>query len=215
MKVGTDGVLLGAWANFNNGNILDVGTGTGLIALMAAQRNKNTIIDALDVETLAVQQSKANFLKAPWKERLNVFHVALQGFNPNKQYDSIVANPPFFNNSYRAEKSNRNIARQSELLTFEELLFHSSRLLKKSGNFSVVLPYPTEGFEKLAEKYQLYVKTKTIVYPNLKRPAKRVLLEFVKQKTEPIYNKLTIEKLQRHDYTCEYKTLTKDFYLNF
>lgn len=215
MKVGTDGVLLGAWANFNDGDVLDVGAGTGVVALMAAQKNKNSQIDAIDVDSLAVNQSRVNFLNAPWKERLNVFHVALQDFFPGKQYDSIVSNPPFFNNTYRAKNKERNIARHSELLTFEELIKDVDRLLKNSGNFSVILPFPANEFEQLAANHHLWVKTKTIVYPNLSRPPKRVLMEFVKQKTKVVENKLTIEKLQRHDYTNEYKALTKDFYLNF
>src|SRR5690606_13511114 len=103
MKVGTDGVLLGAWANFNDGDVLDVGAGIGVVALMAAQKNINALFDVIYVDSLAVNYSRVIFLNAPSKERLNVFHVALQDFFPGKQYDPIVSNPPFFNHTSRAK----------------------------------------------------------------------------------------------------------------
>lgn len=215
MKVGTDGVLLGAWAKIQDGNTLDIGSGTGLMALMAAQRNPNVVIDAIDVEENAFIQSTINIDNSKWKDRVFAHHVALQDYAPDKKYDTIISNPPFFNNTYQPEEQKRNIARQNSLLPFEQLAFHVNRLLKPTGIFLVVLPIEEENFVELAKKYSLYLNKKMNVFPNPKKACKRVLLEFSRKEEALVVENLTIETDKRHVYSAEYELLTKDFYLEF
>ncbi|MCW8897626.1 MAG: methyltransferase [Flavobacteriales bacterium] len=215
MKVGTDGVLLGAWAKIQDGNVLDIGSGTGLMALMAAQRNPNVVVDTIDVEENAFIQSTININNSKWKDRVFAHHVALQNYAPNKKYDTIISNPPFFNNTYQPEEQKRNIARQNSLLPFEELAFHVDRLLKKEGVFSVILPVEEEVFVEIAKKHFLCLNRKINVFPNTKKACKRVLLEFSRKEDEVVEGNLIIETDKRHVYSSEYELLTKDFYLEF
>lgn len=215
MKVGTDGVLLGAWAKIQDGSVLDIGSGTGLIALMAAQRNSNVVIDTIDVEENAFIQSTVNIDNSKWKDRIFAHHVALQDYAPDKKYDTMISNPPFFNNTYQPEEKKRNIARQNSLLPFEQLVFHVDRLLKPDGIFSVVLPIEEENFIELAKKRSLYLNKKMNVFPNLKKACKRVLLEFSRKEDKVVEENLIIETDKRHVYSAEYELLTKGFYLEF
>ena len=215
MKVGTDGVLLGAWAKIQDGNTLDIGSGTGLMALMAAQRNPNVVVDTIDVEENAFIQSTINIDNSKWKDRVFAHYVALQDYVPDKKYDTIISNPPFFNNTYQPEEQKRNIARQNSLLPFEQLAFHVNRLLKPDGIFSVVLPIEEENFIELAKKHSLYLNKKMNVFPNPKKACKRVLLEFSRKEEALVVENLTIETNKRHVYSAEYELLTKDFYLEF
>jgi len=215
MKVGTDGVLLGAWAKIQDGSVLDIGSGTGLMALMAAQRNPNVVVDTIDVEENAFIQSTINIDNSKWKDRVFAHHVALQDYVPDKKYDTIISNPPFFNNTYQPEEQKRNIARQNSLLPFEQLAFHVDRLLKPDGIFSVVLPIEAEHFVELAKKYSLYLNKKMNVFPNPKKACKRVLLEFLRKEDKVVEENLIIETDKRHVYSAEYELLTKDFYLEF
>lgn len=215
MKVGTDGVLLGAWAKIKDGNVLDIGSGTGLIALMAAQRNKNAIIDAIDVEENAFIQSTINYNNSKWKDRVFAHHVALQDYAPDKKYDAIISNPPFFNNTYQPKEQKRNIARQNSILPFEQLAFHVNRLLKPEGVFSVILPIEAEGFVEMAKTHSLHLNKKMNISPNLKKACKRVLLEFSRKEGVVKIENLIIETDKRHVYSADYKLLTEDFYLEF
>ncbi len=215
MKVGTDGVLLGAWANIQDGNVLDIGSGTGLIALMTVQRNSNVVVDTIDIEENAFIQSTINIANSKWSDRVFAHHIALQDYAPDKKYDTIISNPPFFNNTYQPEEEKRNIARQNSLLPFEQLVFHVNRLLKPEGVFSVVLPKEAEHFVELAKKHSLYLNKKMNVFPNSKKACKRVLLEFSRKEDEVVEENLIIETNKRHVYSSEYELLTKDFYLEF
>lgn len=215
MKVGTDGVLLGAWAKIKDGNVLDIGSGTGLIALMIVQRNSNVVVDTIDVEENAFIQSTINIDNSKWKDRVFAHHVALQDYTPDKKYDTIISNPPFFNNTYQPKEQKRNIARQNSLLPFEQLASHVNRLLKPEGVFSVVLPKEVEHFVELAKKHSLYLNKKMNVFPNPKKACKRVLLEFSRKEDEVVEENLIIETDKRHVYSAEYELLTKDFYLEF
>jgi tRNA1Val (adenine37-N6)-methyltransferase len=215
MKVGTDGVLLGAWSKIQEGNVLDIGSGTGLMALMAAQRNPNVVIDAIDVEENAFIQSTININNSKWKDRIFAHYVALQAYAPDKKYDTIISNPPFFNNTYQPEEQKRNIARQNSLLPFEELAFHVNRLLKVDGVFSVILPVEEEAFVEIAKKHFLHLNRKVNVFPNTKKACKRVLLEFSRKEDVNLEENLVIETEKRHVYSSEYELLTKDFYLEF
>jgi tRNA1Val (adenine37-N6)-methyltransferase len=186
MKVGTDGVLLGAWTNCNKANkVLDIGTGTGLIALMMAQRSK-AMIDAVEIEINAWLQAKANFENSPWAYRLKVENVSFQSYCDNglvKIYDLIVCNPPFFNNSYKPETPEREMARHSVLLSPEDLLSGINQLLKDDGLFSVILPFSNhKEFIEIAEKNDLFCGRITNVRPLPNLEPHRVLMEFNKKK---------------------------------
>ena len=215
MKVGTDGVLLGAWAKVNNAkHILDIGTGTGLIALMLAQRNSNARIDALEIDKSASKQASQNFENSNWKNSLSIINNAVQNYNPENKYDCIVSNPPFFENSYSAKGKERNIARQTESLSFPDLLIAVKRLLRKEGRFSVILPKQSlANFIQLAGKQSLFLNKITNVYPTKHSEIKRVLLEFSFIDKVLEEDNLVIEPEKRHQYSAEYIKLTKEFYL--
>jgi len=216
MKVGTDGVLLGAWADcFAAKNILDVGSGTGLISIMLAQRNAVASIQAIEIEYDAYLQSVENANASRWKERIEVKHCSFQDFYKQctSTFDLIVSNPPFFENSQKSDVEKRNLARHTHTLSFDELIYFSAKLLSNNGLLSVIIPYDSQlKFIHLASTSGLFLTRKTLIKPNLLKKPKRVLLEFSKQKEQFIENELTIE-LSRHVYTPEYIELTRDFYL--
>lgn len=220
MKVGTDGVLLGAWVpcpETKRCRILDVGTGTGLIALMIAQRHPSAIIDAIDIDPEALADAMDNCSKSIFRDRINVIgkSMRLQDFEPEYRYDLIVCNPPFFNHSLACPDKARNIARHTKTLTYNDLTENSHRLLKENGSLSVIIPASEkEMFVKAAQQNNLQPRQETSVYTTPTSEIKRVLLNFEKSLTdkEIIKSNLTIE-YSRHAYTDEYIALTRDFYL--
>ena len=217
MKVGTDGVLLGAWVRILDGvdSVLDVGTGTGLIALQIAQRCNSEIIDALEIESGAFEQAVENFENSPWSDRLFCYHASLQEFEleMDEGYDLIVCNPPFFNNSFPADGKGRNLARQKEQLDFETLLKCTSRLLNPDGTCAFIIPVDQEEmFTAAGKKYNLYPNRITRVKGSPSSPAKRSLIQFQQEKASPELSEIIIET-SRHVYTQEYVDLVKDFYL--
>jgi len=217
MKVGTDGVLLGAWAGAGMAkHVLDVGTGTGLIAMMIAQRNAQAAVDAIDIDSDAVGQAKDNVAGSPFGERIKCYNVSLQEFAANriKKYDLIVSNPPFFAQSLKSPDRTRSMARHSDSLSAGELLSVSSCLLSEGGRLSVIYPATYEEvLNECAEKNKLYAVRKTYVYPTPKSPVKRILMEFSKNLSSCVESELVIEK-ERHVYTDEFTDLVKEFYLN-
>lgn len=219
MKVGTDGVLLGAWTPIplSTTRILDIGTGSGLLALMLAQRT-HAHIDAVEIDTLAAQQAKENFISSPWSNRLQIYETDFQSFAKNElhKYDVIVSNPPYFHNSLPTPNRQRTIARHSDSLTLDELVNGVAKLLQPWGYFCVILPtHESEIVAKKALLANLYCTQKTFVYPTPTSPAKRIMQLFSKKETTPLTQHLVIEQEQRHQYTKEYSELTKDYYLNF
>jgi tRNA1Val (adenine37-N6)-methyltransferase len=216
MKVGTDGVLLGAWSTIKAGKVLDIGSGTGLIAIMLAQRNNKLVIDAVELENNAYQEAVENISNCNWSDRITIHHTAIQNYPPTKKYDIIVSNPPFFIDSTKAPKTERNAARHTDSLSFEDLITSVTQLLKSEGIFSMILPLvEAEFFIDLARQKKLYLTKKCIVKPNPIKPAKRVLMEFSFHQKEILEEELTIETETRHQYTKEYISLTKEFYLKF
>jgi tRNA1Val (adenine37-N6)-methyltransferase len=218
MKVGTDGVLLGAWApiDHNPYSILDIGTGTGLIALMLAQRSEAEQIDALEIDEKAYEQAVDNFENSPWENRLFCFHAGLDEFveEPEDEYDLIVSNPPFHTEDYVSGNEQRDTARFTESLPFEDLLEAADLLLSENGIFAVIIPYKEEAdFIALADKFELYPMKITRVKGTPNTEIKRSLLAFGRAKAVnfPV-DELAVE-IARHDYTPEYIKLTKDFYL--
>ena len=217
MKVGTDGVLLGAWATVGNClPILDVGTGSGLIALMAAQRNHRAKITAIEIDSDAAGQAMENVENSPFKERITVLPLSFRDFvsSTTDKFDLIVSNPPFFVNSLPSPDVKRTDARHADSLSVCELFELSGKLLNDTGTLSVIYPFAErENIMAVAEKENFYLSRETVVYPTPTALPKRVLLEFGLEKPEHIErNKLIIEK-KRHVYTAEFGQLTKDFYL--
>lgn len=216
MKVGIDGVLLGAWASVENSHrVLDIGTGTGLIALMIAQRS-DAQIDAIDISPDAVLQATENVQQSPWENRISVQEMALQRFSHKGEggYDLIVSNPPFFVNSTKAPLENRNTARHTDTLTHEGLLQHALRMLNPGGRICIILPIP-EGRAAIASAacLGLYANKVITVFPKPGGEAKRLLLEFSTNKNDQMSDQLFIESTTRHQYSEEFSLLAKDFYL--
>ena len=218
MKVGTDGVLLGAWANCDSAKKgLDIGTGTGLVALMLAQRS-NAVIDAVEIDTEAAKQAKENVEKSPWDDRIEVINQSFQEFTKmgGKKYDLIVSNPPYFQNAFFAPDEKRTNARHNSNLQLEDLLTGTQKLLSEDGILSIILPY-LEGnmFILKASELGLFCVRQTKVLPKPNREPKRLLLEFMKTKKPLVEQEIIIELNKRHEYSEAYKNLTQDFYLAF
>ncbi len=216
MKVGIDGVLLGAWTPVENANsILDIGTGTGLIGLMLAQRT-NAEITAIDIDANAVLQATENVKNSQWPKRIHVFENALQNFAniSEERFDLIVSNPPYFINSLKTPHENRTTARHTDSLTHEELIEYSIELLNPNGRICIILPV-AEGTKciEFAERKGLFCTRKVTVYPKSEVIAKRLLLEFSKINSFIQENELIVESEIRHRYSVEFTELVKDFYL--
>ena len=218
MKVGTDGVLLGAWCSLESlpKTILDIGTGTGIISLMLAQRSSAITIDGVEVDPSAYMQTVDNFENSDWSDRLYCYNTSFQKFvdDTNKEtYDLIVSNPPFYTEDYITKNSSRNKARFTSSLTFKELIGGISKILSKSGFFSTIIPFKEEStFISLAEQHRLFLNKICRVKGNKNSDVKRSLLTFSYHKKKINETNLTIEN-SRHKYTKEYIKLTSSFYL--
>lgn len=217
MKVGTDGVLLGAWASLdhNPNSILDIGSGTGLIALQMAQRSPAELIDAIELDENAFEQCVENFEASPWSDRLFCYHASFQEFiaEMDEPYDLIISNPPFFKENMTSGNLERDQARQSQSLPFEVLLEGVSKLLSDTGQFAVVIPFALQDdFCSIAAINNLFPHKITHLKGNYISPIKRSLLQISNDKTKVEVEELVIEK-ERHIYTDSYINLTKDFYL--
>jgi tRNA1Val (adenine37-N6)-methyltransferase len=220
MKVGTDGVLIGAWVKTDNVNsILDVGTGTGLIALMMAQKSV-AHIDAIDIDAVACEQARENVADSPWPDRVTIIQSSLQDYarTSGKKYDLIVSNPPYFVASSKASEEARTKARHADLLPFEELIDGVVDLLDRNGRFCVILPLKEgEIFRELAAARKLFLNTLVRVRTTAEKTEKRLMMKFSFDRKTFSETTLTIEKdsLNEHNYTDEYRELTKAFYLYF
>lgn len=219
MKIGTDGVLLGAWASIDHQpfSILDIGTGTGVIALMLAQRSNADLIDALEIDEDAYEQAVENFENSDWGDRLFCYHAAFDEFveemQEEQKYDLIISNPPFYSAEYTSGNAQRDKARFAEALPFEELLQGVSLLLSEEGRFNVIIPNNEEdSFLSTAIKFNLYPHRITRVKGDVQSEVKRSLIEFGFSNQPIEYSELSIENT-RHNYTPEYIELVKDFYL--
>lgn len=217
MKVGTDGVLLGAWVSLESNpfSILDIGAGTGLIALMLAQKSNAELIDAVELNNEAYEQTVANFEESDWGDRLFCYHASLQEFTEEIEgsYDLIVSNPPFYTSTYKNLKEDRAMARHTETLTYRDLLQGVSKLLSENGSCAFIIPYlEAANFTKIAAEFKLYPNRITHVKGTETSELKRSLLQFSFEENETEENLLVIE-IERHNYTTAYKNLVKDFYL--
>ncbi len=217
MKIGTDGVLLGAWTTLENNpeSILDIGTGTGVIALQLAQRSMAETIDAIEINEAAFEQCVDNFEASHWADRLFCYHASFQEFVLEivDDYDLIVSNPPFYKEVVSTGNDARDIARQNQSLPYKELLSGVEKLLSENGSFATIIPFKDEkDFVLLGEQQGLFPSRICRVKGNPSVPFKRSLLQFSKTEQKPEIDELIIES-SRHNYTSDYIDLTKDFYL--
>ena len=216
MKVGTDGVLLGAWCPVSNFRILDVGTGSGLIARMLMQRCPEAEVEGIDIDEKAVEQAKENGVKA-YCSSLQEWKIVNRQSSNRQLYDLIVSNPPYFQNSLKNPDKGREMARHTDTLSYEELVKHSARLLTMHGQLAVILPAEAETeIREIAARYSLYCTHITRVYSKETKPVRRVLLSFSRDTgisgyryTEDV---LVLED-EKGGRSAAYSELCKEFYL--
>ncbi len=219
MKVGTDAVLLGAWVKANDSKtILDVGTGTGVIALMMAQKTQ-ALITAIDIDEQAVAQATQNVTNSVFFNRVIVEQISFQCFanQYSQKFDLIISNPPYFEQSLKSTDEKRSQARHADVLPFDELIDGVIKTLHLVGRFCLVLPkLEAEKFRILAEKKGLFLSKLLRVKSRVdKEIEKRHLMQFEFKHSEFSESTICIEELVRHTYTPEYIELTKDYYVNF
>ena len=220
MKIGTDGVLLGAWCSLKESTkkILDVGSGTGVISLMLAQRFNNATIDSVELENNAHKQSVENFERSVWADRLFCFHSTFQDFanelkEDGQTYDLIISNPPFYTDNVKKNNRARNKARSTSFLSFVELISGVSKILSNQGEFTTIIPFKEEAkFIEISKQNNLFLNKICRVKGNNNSDTKRSLLTFSFYKKQLDENNLIIET-SRHLYTDEYINLTKNFYI--
>lgn len=219
MKVGTDGTLLGAWAALppHAKKILDIGTGSGLIAIMAAQRHPTAKITAIDIDKDCVMQATENAVASPWAERIEVIETPLQEYSPEEKFDVIISNPPYFADSMHSPDKQRTTARHTASLSFKELTEGVLRLLAEDGLFAVILPTTESELLLSASRGRLFTWRRCEVWSTPESGARRIMLELKREPPKDLAKKekIIIEQGGRHVYSEEYKALTADFYLNF
>ena len=213
MKVGTDGVLLGSWVNcLNAKKILDIGAGTGLISLMLAQRNNECNITAVEIDKETSEEANININNSKWRDRISIINININNFITSDKFDFIVSNPPYFPANF--SKNKRAIARHTNLLSFQDLIRTTVKLLSSKGIFAVILPKIAEAiFCKTANANKLFLIRICQVKGQKSSDIKRVLLEFSFEKSSLDSDSLVIEE-SRHIYTNKYIDLCQDFYLN-
>ena len=220
MKLNTDGVLLGAWTNTEGAtNILDIGTGTGILALMMAQKtNSLSKITAVEIDANSCLDASHNFKSSPFSEKIHLINDSIQNFASysTEKFDLIISNPPYFTDGTSPTDSNRANVKHAIKLPHRELLQSVAELLTDDGCFNLILPYP-EGkkFIKSAAEFQLYPENITHVISVEGRPVERLLIRMVKHQTETMFENITIKYANKTTFTHEYTEMTKDFYLKF
>lgn len=217
MKVGTDGVLLGAWApiTFQAKYILDVGCGSGLISLMMAQRSQ-AMITALDIDPSAVQQTLENIQRSPWSKRIQAFQADFKTFESEHLFDIIVSNPPFFNHSLQCPDAVRTKARHTTELTYTDLLREAARHLNLGGLLSFIVPTDAENMiQEVASEHHLYIHKKLNVQTKPNGEIKRILFCFSNVPSiQTVEEESLLTELERHIYSPEYIRLTSPYYLH-
>jgi tRNA1Val (adenine37-N6)-methyltransferase len=218
MKIGTDSVLLGAWCPIDNNpfSVLDIGSGTGILSLMLAQRSNAEQIDSLEIDEEAFEQCVENFESSPWSDRLFCFHAGLDEFvdEPEDEYDLIISNPPFYSENYKTDDYQRDLARFQDALPFEELVEAADLLLSENGIFAVIIPFKEEEkFIGLCSQLELFPVKVTRVKGSHTTPIVRSLLAFKRYELSVLTADELVIETSRHQYTDEYIELTKEFYL--
>ena len=217
MKIGTDGVLLGAWADVADAHsILDIGTGTGLVAIMCAQHNAMARVHGIDIVEDAVTEARGNMARTAWSERLSAKHADVRMYNPDMRYDHIVSNPPFFLTTLHSPDAVRAMARHADTLTYDDLVSAAERLLNPDGRLSVVLPTDcAQQFRRVAFERVWLTRIMDVVTREGEAP-KRTMMEF-RLSDAPLMPHAANLTIQAADgsYTEDYRRLTEQFYLNF
>jgi tRNA1Val (adenine37-N6)-methyltransferase len=218
MKLSTDAVLLGVFAGLRNtGTILDIGTGSGIIALMLAQRC-DAQITGIDIDEGSVEDARQNFRESQWSDRLCAIHQNFQEYARNslEKFDLIVSNPPYFMNSLRSPISSRNISKHNEGLSYPELVLYAHSLMKEDGSCCFIIPAKEgEYFCKMAAGKGLHASMKKWVQPRKSKKANRVLLELRAVHCGPAEETTLAIRNEDDSFTAEYQGFTKDFYLKF
>ncbi|WP_375321772.1 tRNA1(Val) (adenine(37)-N6)-methyltransferase [Aliivibrio logei] len=214
MPVSTDGVLLGAWANIKNSlTILDIGCGTGLLSLMCAQREPLSQIDAVELMPTAAEIAQTNFSNSLWSQRIELFHQNILSYRPEKKYDSIICNPPYFNNGEQSKKGERSTARHTDTLPFTDLLTQCKKLLSLRGRASFILPLVEgEQFIEIAKSCNFMLTKLTKIKTTEKKSVSRLLIELSIFPYDYQENTLIIHN--QDGYSDAFINLTKCFYLN-
>ena len=216
MKVGTDGTLLGAWAELAkaDGRVLDIGTGTGLMSLMMAQRYPKAQVMAIDIDEMAVSQAAENVKDSPFADRIEVRQADVRVFESTEMFDSIVCNPPFFNNALVCPDNQRTQARHTTSLSYQQLMSAAWRLLSEEGLFSVIIP--NDFFQQLEGEAHLAGFFLTRVYGVRTiegKPIKRYLIELRKHPQKELIKKEVLIEDSPNVRSAWYRELTKDFYI--
>ena len=213
MKVGTDGVLLGAWGAVEGKRILDIGTGTGLIALMAAQRNPEADVLGIDIDELAVAQARGNVAESPFNRRIECILQDVLTFESEAPFDAILCNPPFFTEDTLPDNRSRALARNNKCLPFPQLIKKVAVLLAENGTFSLIVPSGlVQEIVGLCMENGLHLIRRCQIHTTARKPPRRTLLEFSRQNRscEMLTLRLVADDGTRSQ---QYKELTKDFYL--
>lgn len=221
MKVGTDGVLLGVLAdirfiaNFTSIEILDIGAGTGLVSLIAAQRLSQAYITAVEIDSDSAEQAKENFEQSRFASRLKVVQSSIQDFLSDKKYDLILCNPPFYNGTLTCPDSKRTLARHTLSLTFEDLAKSAERLLSADGEFVVIVPtYEENKINEYCSSLGLFPKSITKIYPNERKDAKRIVIQYSRNNLTTKEKRLVIDAAPG-EKSAEFRELVKDYYLKY
>ena len=215
MKVGTDAVLLSAWADVNNaGSILDVGTGSGIIALMMAARSKASV-DAVEIDPASCHEAEENFARSPFSNRLKLFRqdFVSYAFQTTTHYDLIISNPPFFINDMRSENLQKNNARHTDTLSYKDLCQGTARLLSSNSRFCVVLPYTeSKVFIDIALQHNLFLAKKMLIFPKPCSQPNRVNLDFIKNAPDKTQEEKFIIRSENGNFTQQYVDLLSNYY---
>jgi len=220
MKVCTDACILGAWVadklkseQINASTILDIGTGTGLLSLMLAQKS-TAKVDAIEIEKNAFNQAINNFKQSQWSDRLQALHGDVKDFDPSEKYDLIISNPPFYQDDLLSLVQNKNVSKHSEALNLDDLISVIKKLLKSSGSFVVLLPYHrVASFEKLAIENYFFLKEKLLIKSTLLHEYFRGILLFTQADAIPVEKEMIIKE-EDGNYSSEFTNLMKEYYLN-
>ena len=214
MKVGTDGCLLGGWFNCSESkSILDIGCGTGLIAIMAAQRC-NAAITGVEIDSKAAVQARINADNSPWGKRIDIKNCNLLEYTDGKLFDTIVSNPPYFVNSLKCDDTSRTLARHSDSLDCRAFFNKCAELLDINGKISIVIPFDIlEEWKKAAAEQNLYPTRITSVKTTPRKSPKRVLVEFSRQPQDAAEENTLILENRPGEYSVEAKEILGGFYL--
>lgn len=217
MKVGTDGVLIGAWADVDGQrHILDLGTGSGLIAMMVAQRNKEAMVEAIDIDEGATIQARRNVENTPWHERISVHLANAATYSSSCGFDHIVSNPPFFTTTLLSPDERRAAARHCSALTYDDIVAAAERLLVSGGRLSLILPTPEAARFRRVAFGRLWLSRETTVFTRKGDAPKRTMMEFTLCDA-PLMPR--VDALEIYDvggtYSDKYRRLTEDYYLKF